>query len=320
MVARTVTIYEVPNSYASGGGGVAVQGVHTLTFEDSDDGPPDVLASSAGTIADFDFLFDDTSLVGGLRLTVKTVQLTIGGALRTFIMNEAGEDIPGAGVGSPVQLDTLAAGASVGHAGTPYLAAGTRVATDHGDVAVEDLEIGTHVRTCDNGFQPIRWIGTGHLSRDDLLARPGLAPVQIAPGAFGQSLPSRQLIISPQHSVLLKGWDLSLNFACEEALAPAGSLVGRPGIRTVMPEDGLTFYHILLDRHEIIFTEGLPTESFFIGDTIRAGMGADRLAEIMELFPQLGRQYGPLSETARMILRANEVGMLDIDEVRTLAV
>ncbi|PWE30044.1 hypothetical protein DDZ14_15915 [Maritimibacter sp. 55A14] len=320
MVTRTVTIYEVPNSYVSSGGTVVVLNSYTLSFEDddgfldatqgADSGAAQVLTSDAGAITDYEFFFDDSVRIDGSAETVKTFQLTINGTTRSFIMNDTGDSIPGASTGSTVQLSTFSNYTAVDYNDIPCLAEGTHITTEDGEIAVEDLRVGSMVRTLDNGYQPLRWVGSVHLTQRQLLAQRKFAPVCIAPGALGPDLPRRALVVSPQHRILLDGWEMELHFGCDEALAPALSLIGRPGISGSVPTGGITYYHLLFDRHEIIFAEGLATESFYVGDTIRAGMDGEQLAEILELFPQLGRQYGPLSETARMVLRSQEVGAL----------
>jgi len=320
MVTRKVTIYEVPNSYVTNGSTVTIQNTFTLTFNDddpflnatagADSGTPQSLTSTAGTISSYRFFYNDTSLINGTSTTLKTFQMTIGGSTRSFIMSDSGKSITGAGTGSSLQLSSYTNYSSLAYTSIPCLAAGTHVSTARGQVEVDDLCPGDMVRTQDNGMQPVRWIGSVHLTYRDLLARPKLAPVLIAPGALPHGQPTRPLLVSPQHRILLEGWDLELHFGCEEALAPACSLVGRSGITSVLPDQGVTYFHILFDRHEIIFAEGLATESFFVGDTIHTGLDGETLAEIMDLFPQLAHQYGPLSQTARMVLRTQDVGAL----------
>ena len=320
MVTRTVTIYEVPNTYVDNGTTVTITNVFTMTIDDddatldatagADTGTPQILTSTAGTITSYNFIYDDSVTINGTAETVKTFQLVIGGVTRSFIMNDTGTDIPGATVGDTLALQSFANYTPVSYASIPCLAAGSRVATDKGEIPVEDLRPGMLVQTFDNGMQPIRWIGSTRLTRRELLSEPKLAPIRIEAGALGENLPLRTLTVSPQHRVLLDGWEVELNFGVDEALAPAIGLAGLPGIERVIPHDGVEYFHLLFDQHEIIFANGLPTESFFVGDTIRAGMDSEQLAEIMRLFPQLARQYGPMAGTARMVLKPQEMGAI----------
>ena len=77
------------------------------------------------------------------------------------------------------------------------------VFTFRGSTKVKDLKLGDMVQTIDNGFQPIAWIGSNSLSDRDLKASPELAPVRILAGALGANIPSKDLIISQQHRLLV---------------------------------------------------------------------------------------------------------------------
>lgn len=83
-------------------------------------------------------------------------------------------------------------------------AAGTMISTEKGDVAVQDLRKGDMVWTRDNGFQPLRWAGASHLNASDLAAKPKLLPIRIKAGALGVNMPSVDLVVSPQHRVLVR--------------------------------------------------------------------------------------------------------------------
>ena len=61
----------------------------------------------------------------------------------------------------------------------------------------EKLAAGDMVVTMDHGPQPIRWIGSS--KRPDRQ----LAPILIRKGALGNT---RDLRVSPQHRMLLSGW------------------------------------------------------------------------------------------------------------------
>ena len=97
------------------------------------------------------------------------------------------------------------------------LARGTWIATVSGDRCIEDLVEDDLVLTMDRGYQPIRWIGSCKVP-----ATGDLAPVVIRKGALGND---RDLRVSPQHRMLLKGWQAEMLFGAEEVLATAKSLV-----------------------------------------------------------------------------------------------
>ncbi len=94
-------------------------------------------------------------------------------------------------------------------------------------------------------------------------------------GALGQRLPERDLLLSPDHAVLFKGY-----------LVPASALVnGRTIISTELEEwidqTCLVYYNIELNSHGILCAEGLPIESFVDNVTRQVW---DNHAEYLQLY------------------------------------
>lgn len=175
---------------------------------------------------------------------------------------------------------------------------GTRIATPCGEVAVEDLHPGDLVCTLDQGNQPLRWVGSARRA-----ATGRLAPVRIAAGALGNT---RDLLVSQQHRMMLRGWQASLMFGEEEVLVAAKALVNDHSIR--VEEGGMVeYFHLLFDQHQIIFAEGAPSESFHPGQ--QGWKALDRAAreEILALFPELeARNFATFGATARQSLKDYE--------------
>lgn len=175
---------------------------------------------------------------------------------------------------------------------------GTRIKTDRGEIEIETLQAGDRVLTLDNGFQEIRWVGSSRRP-----AQGKLAPIRFRAGALGND---RDLLVSPQHRMLLRGWQANLMFGSSEVLVCAKSLVNDV---TVLREEGgeVEYFHLLFDRHEIIFAEGAASESFHPGQEGWKALDAGTRDEILELFPELQVQgltaYG---EAARPTLRDYE--------------
>lgn len=181
--------------------------------------------------------------------------------------------------------------------------AGTRIATPRGAREVETLKPGDLVITRDNGLQPVRWVG-----RRTVPALGALAPVRFAPKVLGNE---RELLVSPQHRMLLTGPEASLLFGESEVLASAKHLVNGGSIRQLVGGE-VTYVHILFDRHEIVYAEGAPSESFFPGGE---GLGAIESAareELFTLFPELRSHDDAFGETARLCLKAYESKLLGL--------
>ncbi|MCH2119410.1 MAG: Hint domain-containing protein, partial [Pirellulales bacterium] len=155
---------------------------------------------------------------------------------------------------------------------------GTRIATVSGDRRIEDLVAGDLVLTMDRGYQPIRWIGAS--------TRPAtgdLAPILIRKGALGND---RDLRVSPQHRMLLQGWQAEMLFGEQEVLATAKSLVND---HSILRDEGgeVEYFHMLFDTHEIIYAEGAPSESFHPGEQGWKALDHATRDEILVLFPEL---------------------------------
>lgn len=189
----------------------------------------------------------------------------------------------------------------VSEMGPPCFVAGTLIETAMGPRRVETLVPGDLVMTRDNGLRPLCWTGGRVVSGLDRHA-----PVRFETGVLGNDRP---LLVSPQHRVLIEGWQAELLFGETEVLSAAVHLVNGSTIRRV-PDRAVSYHHILFDRHEIVMSNGAPTESFFPGETILDG-DADLRAEILGLFPELDSDGGPRGwSTARQVTPGREASVL----------
>lgn len=186
----------------------------------------------------------------------------------------------------------------------PCFTPGTGIVTDRGEVPVQDLLPGDLVLTRDDGFQPLLWVGRRDLAADEMSAHAArLAPVRIARGALGPDLPQRDMMVSPQHRMLLAGPRAELLFGDREVLVPALHMVGQPGItRAVLPR--VSYIHLLFQTHQIVHSDGLWSESFQPGAMTLGAMGRDQRDEILTLFPEIAQ--GQAYAAARMTLKSHE--------------
>ncbi len=186
--------------------------------------------------------------------------------------------------GPSIDIDTI----------VPCFVAGTRIQTPDGPRRIETLGVGDVVDTLDNGPQVIRWIGSRTLDSIDLTLKPKLYPIRFAQGALGQGLPRRDLLVSPQHRMLVRSPIAARMFARSEVLVPAHKLVGMQGVTVEEYAQTVTYFHMLFDRHEVVFAEGAPSESLFTGAEALKGVGKAAAAEIRTLFPQItSDDYAP---------------------------
>lgn len=193
---------------------------------------------------------------------------------------------------------------------TPCFTPGAQIATARGAVRIEDLRIGDKVITRDNGLQDIRWIGSKRLNGRQLLSSRHLRPVLVRQGALGGGLPTRDMLLSPNHRVLVASDQTQLYFEEREVLCAAKHLVNHRGIHDIQTL-GVTYYHFLCDRHEVILSDGAWTESFQPGDFSLRGIGNAQRQEILELFPSLANRSGLQTYmAARRVLSKKEAQRL----------
>jgi Hint domain len=166
-------------------------------------------------------------------------------------------------------------------------AAGTMIRTINGEVLVEELKISDLVLTMDEGFKPIRWIGSRRLESFDLMVKPHLRPIRISSGSLGDGLPDRDLVVSPQHRVLVRSNLVERLFGEREVLIASKKLLEIDGIDIVEDTKAVEYFHVLFDDHQIIWSNGAPTESLFTGPQALRSISPDARAEIFAIFPEL---------------------------------
>ncbi len=130
--------------------------------------------------------------------------------------------------------------------------AGTAIATPDGSRPIETLRAGDLVLTADGAAMPVRWLGRQTVATrfaDQLR----VAPIRIRAGALGDDLPVRDLLVSPDHALMVDG-----------VFVQAGALVNTVSITREdrdMPER-FTYFHVELAEHALILAEGVAAETF----------------------------------------------------------
>ncbi len=192
----------------------------------------------------------------------------------------------------------------------PCFTPGTLIATPRGEVPVESLRVGDKIITRDNGMQEIRWMGRKDLTWAELSVAPHLKPVLVRQGSLGNGLPERDMMVSPNHRLLVANDRTALYFDEHEVLVAAKHLISSKGIHSV-DTAGVSYLHFMFDRHEVVLGNGAWTESFQPGDLTLKGLGNAQRSEIFELFPELKTETGLESYTAaRKTLKRHEATLL----------
>jgi Ca2+-binding RTX toxin-like protein len=165
---------------------------------------------------------------------------------------------PGAEAQSVTNIEFMrgAGGDTVFGAGSFFVcfAAGTRIMTAEGEVEVERLQAGDLVATLSGkgpAFKPVLWIGHRRIALAGLPDAAAIAPVRIRAGALGDGAPCRDLLVSPDHCMFLDG-----------ALVPARLLVNGRTITVERALAEITYFHVELERHDVLLAEGAAAESW----------------------------------------------------------
>ncbi|KEJ90887.1 Hint domain-containing protein [Sulfitobacter donghicola] len=187
---------------------------------------------------------------------------------------------------------------------------GTMIDTPLGPRAIETIEKGDYVLTLDNGPQPVLFSSRTFTSAQQLQTQPSLKPVLIKAGSLGPNLPQRDLLVSPQHRMLIGGWRAQMMFGEDQLLAPAKGLLNDSTILTKTPAAGVTYIHLGFARHEIITANGALSESLHTGSVAKSSMDIAAREELFSLFPDLRTAPHNPGNAARACLNVTETRLI----------
>ncbi|MDJ1009041.1 MAG: Hint domain-containing protein [Paracoccaceae bacterium] len=187
---------------------------------------------------------------------------------------------------------------------------GTVLDTPAGPRRVEDLHEGDKVSTKDDDAQEILWIGSRRMSGARLHAMPELRPVRLRAGAINGDVPQPDLVVSPQHRIVLKGQVARALFGTPEVLVTARDLMDDRGILIDRARQDVTYVHILLPRHQIVWANGVETESFHPASTNLQTITEDQRARLLDIAPGIDGDPHIYGDAARRTLGADEAAIL----------
>jgi T5SS/PEP-CTERM-associated repeat protein len=161
------------------------------------------------------------------------------------------DNVQFAGAATSFVITTDGANGDAAIQAAPCFAAGTRIATTRGEVAVEDLAVGDLLPTVlGEDAAPVVWIGRREVACARHPDHRKVWPVRVAAGAFGAGRPYAELWLSPDHAVYVG-----------EVLIPVRFLVNGTTIAQVAVER-VTYYHVELPRHDVVLAQGLEVETY----------------------------------------------------------
>jgi hypothetical protein len=245
-----------------------IAGSDVYLFDSADPNFPDIkndeaiaLVDDPGTVIQFISFKDPVTAIEGPANGMSATQVgEHSGGEESLVTGDGGSSYSTTGTSTPGTI--------------PCFAPGTMIDTPNGPRTVEILQPGDMVLTRDNGPQAIRWTRSGDHPLEN--AETDAKPVQIKAGALGQNLPAQDLIISPQHRILVGGAGQLESVFASEAFAPAKSLTSLPGIRHMRGKTQITWVHFACERHEVVCANGCWTESPLLGPMVMQSLSGNQ--------------------------------------------
>ena len=209
-------------------------------------------------------------------------------------------------------LDTTARDAmNANDGGVICFTLGTMIQTPDGPKRIDELREGDMVQTKDNGPQEILWRGSRRMSGARLFVMPRLRPIRINASAFGEDLPDSSFLVSPDHKMVVRGAIAKDLFNTDEVLVSAKHLINHSSISVDLDVRSVTYVHLLLPRHEVLWANGVETESFHPANTSLATLADDDRGRLLKELPTLETDPHVYGAYARRTLNDSEAALLN---------
>ena len=167
------------------------------------------------------------------------------------------------------------------------IARGANLRTPCGLRGIEMVRPGDLVVTR-NGLRPVRMVWTRCVTREQMQMSADLAPIRLKPRAIGPMMPQRDLLLAPDHHLLVPGHRMAGMPDGIPVLTEARRLAGTcDSVHVDMSMDSVTFYHLVFDRQQILAANGLPVASFLPDAVALRDLGGPMRDALEDRFPAL---------------------------------
>ncbi|MBB5722574.1 hypothetical protein FHS72_002200 [Loktanella ponticola] len=190
---------------------------------------------------------------------------------------------------------------------------GTAIMTPTGARDVATLMEGDFVQTQDNGPAEVLWIGRRVVSGARMKVQPHLRPIRLRKGALDRDVPDAGLLVSPDHRIVLRGSRARTLFNADEVLVTARDLVNDSTISRAHGLNQVTYIHMMLGQHEIVFANNVPTESFHPASAALGSLQEDEQARLLRRVPEIKGNPMAYGGFARRTLSASDAAILQAD-------
>ena len=163
-------------------------------------------------------------------------------------------------------------------------ARGALISVPGGAVAIEDLLPGMIVETR-SGPAPVRWIGRMILPPANLRQDSGPEIFRVNGDAFGPDKPQPDLVLCSAARLAHRIARLAETLVGPEVLVPIGDFADGVNVTAIAPMSAVQSFHLALDRHEVIWVNGIAVESFHPGTEVTEALQGDMLRLFISFFP-----------------------------------
>lgn len=268
----------------------------------------ELISPANGFISDMGFRYVDGILSGGFYMVDSITFNTIAINAPPYNFNNTFDGIYATHTGQGLLLTNSTIGNPVLGTWTQVscFLIGTNITGVCGEIAVEMLRQGDWIASAFGGSVQIQWVGFRRINCRRHPTPREVWPVLVRAGAFDNDMPRRDLWLSPDHSVLV-----------DDVLIPIKTLVN--GTTIVQEQmDWVTYYHVELPSHDVIFAEGLPAESYLdVGNRDAFENGG----QVTQIHPNFAQEiwcahacapqitHGPIHRRVmdRLLLRADQL-------------
>lgn len=198
----------------------------------------------------------------------------------------------GAG-GTDIEADNFA---DLDGSGNPYYSA-----TDTILIEIDDADIDANGEFIEGGADGKITVLSIKVNGVELLS---------SPGSLGPDLPKRAFCVLPQHRILITPTVAENRHSTVGQLVAAKGLLHHHGVRRKNGCKAVEYFHLIFDQHEVIFSEGVATESFYPGPVAVGTLDHAAKSELTSLFPELLRFDREPLEPVRQLVGAGKAKRL----------
>jgi len=139
-----------------------------------------------------------------------------------------------------------------------------------------------------NGLQPVQMVWKRRVTREQVALLPDLAPIRLKPRAIGPMMPQRDLVVAPDHRLLIPGFRLAGVPDDTSVLTEARAIAGTcDAVFADTSMESVTYYQLVFDRHQVLTANGLPVESFLPDPAAIEALGGEMRDALEERYPEL---------------------------------